>query len=136
MAEHDLISKTALLEHLDMAMECENCPRNADKELYKCVHNSTSEHCTCSDIAQICIMITEFATFADVQPVKHGRWIETHISLCKWIPEDEKEEGHSFYMAELKCSCCGRYNAVTFVLTLNKPDFCQLCGARMDGETE
>lgn len=73
---------------------------------------------------------------ADVQPVKHGRWEETHISLCKWIPEDEKEEGHSFYMAEMKCSCCKRYNAVTFALTLNKPDFCQLCGARMDGDAE
>ena len=73
---------------------------------------------------------------ADVQPVKRGRWEEIHISLCKWIPEDEKEEGHSFYMAELKCSCCERYNAVTFVLTLNKPDFCQLCGARMDGDSE
>lgn len=72
----------------------------------------------------------------DVKPVKRGKWEETHISLCKWIPEDEKEEGHSFYMAELKCSCCGRYNAVTFALTLNKPDFCQLCGARMDGDTE
>jgi len=68
----------------------------------------------------------------NVQPVKHGRWEETHISLCKWIPEGEKEEGHSFYMAELKCSCCKRYNAVTFALTLDKPDFCQLCGARMD----
>ena len=72
----------------------------------------------------------------DVQPVKHGRWEETHISLCKWISEDEKEAGHSFYMAELKCSCCKRYNAVTFALTLVKPDFCQLCGARMDGDTE
>lgn len=70
---------------------------------------------------------------ADVQPVKHGRWEETHISLCKWIPGDEKEEGHSFYMAELKCSCCKRYNAVTFVLTLDKPEFCQFCGARMEG---
>lgn len=69
---------------------------------------------------------------ADVQPVKHGKWEETHISLVKYIPEDEKEEGHSFYMAELKCSCCERYNTVTFALTLNKPDFCQLCGARMD----
>lgn len=73
---------------------------------------------------------------ADVVPVKYGKWEETHISLCKWIPEDEKEEGHSFYMAELKCSCCKRYNAVTFVLTLDKPDFCQLCGARMDGDSE
>lgn len=71
---------------------------------------------------------------ADVQPVKRGRWIETHISLCKWIPEDEKEEGYSFYMAEMKCSCCERYNTRTFSLTLKKPDFCQHCGARMDGE--
>lgn len=73
---------------------------------------------------------------ADVQLVKHGKWEETHISLVKYIPEDEKEEGHSFYMAELKCSCCKRYNAVTFALVLNKPDFCQLCGARMDGDAE
>lgn len=75
---------------------------------------------------------------ADVQPVNHGRWIETHISLCKWTPEDEKEEGHSFYMAEIKCSCCKRYNTQTFSLTLIKPDFCQHCGARMmkDGDTE
>lgn len=70
----------------------------------------------------------------DAQCVKHGRWEETHISLCKWIPEDEKEEGHSFYMAEMKCSCCERYNTQTFSLTLKKPDFCQHCGARMDGE--
>lgn len=69
---------------------------------------------------------------ADVQPVKHGKWEENHISLVKYISEDEKEEGHSFYMAELKCSCCERYNVVTFALTLNKPDFCQLCGAKMD----
>ena len=73
---------------------------------------------------------------ADVQPVKRGEWEETHISLCKWIPEDKKEEGHSFYMAEMKCSCCKRYNTVTFALTLNKPDFCQLCGTRMDGDPE
>lgn len=73
---------------------------------------------------------------ADVQPVKHGKWIEIHISLCKWLPEDEKEEGHSFYMAEMKCSCCKRYNTCTFSLTLKKPDFCQHCGARMGGDTE
>ena len=54
MAEYDLISKTALLKHLDMAMDCKDCPRNTDKELYKCVHNPTSERCSCSDIAHIC----------------------------------------------------------------------------------
>lgn len=71
----------------------------------------------------------------EVQPIKHGRWEETHISLCKWVPEDEKEEGHSFYMVEMKCSCCERYNTQTFSLTLKKPDFCQHCGARMDGDS-
>lgn len=69
---------------------------------------------------------------ADVQPVKHGRWLETHISFCNLIPEDKKEEGHSFFMAEMKCSCCKKYNTVTFALSLNKPNFCHHCGARMD----
>lgn len=87
-------------------------------------------------LGQALIAVREVPPAAGVMPVKHGKWIETHISLCKWIPKDENEEGHSFYMAELKCSCCERYNAVTFALTLNKPDFCQLCGARMDGDTE
>lgn len=76
--------------------------------------------------------LIEQITAEDVQTVRRGRWIETHISLCKWIPEDEKEEGHSFYMAEMKCSYCERYNTKTFSLTLEKPDFCQHCGARMD----
>lgn len=101
---------------------CEKCNGYYDGH---CIHRGECD-----------IDVIQTAPAADVQPVKHGRWIETHISLCKWIPEDEKEEGHSFYMAELKCSCCERYNAVTFALTLNKPDFCQHCGARMDGDTE
>lgn len=102
---------------------CEKCKGYYDGH---CVHRGECD-----------IDVIQTAPAADVQPVKHGKWEETHISLVKYIPEDEKEEGHSFYMAELKCSCCKRYNAVTFALTLNKPDFCQLCGARMikDGDT-
>lgn len=73
---------------------------------------------------------------ADVQPVKHGRWIETHISFCNLIPEDKKEERHSFFMAEMQCSCCKKYNTVTFALSLNKSNFCPNCGARMDGDSE
>lgn len=114
MAEHDLISKTALLKHLDMAIECKDCPRNANKELYKCVHNLTSERCTCSDIAQICIRITEFATFSDVQPVKHGRW--------------ELTDNPSFK----KCSECGAWwsSDVTDNYFTN---YCPKCGAKMRG---
>lgn len=95
---------------------------------------NNAEHCdpvTVKIMERFIRYVKEFPA-ADVQPVKCGRWIETHISLCKWIPENEKEEGHNFYMAELKCSCCERYNTNTFSLTLEKPDFCQHCGARMD----
>lgn len=88
------------------------------------------------EIKQLVLDVIDGERAADVQPVRHGRWIETHISLCKWIPEDEKEEGHSFYMAEMKCSCCERYNTKTFSLTLEKPDFCQHCGARMGGGSD
>lgn len=112
MAECDLISKTALLRHLDMAIDCKDCPRNADKELYKCVHNPTSERCTCSDIAQICIRITKFATFADVQPVKRGEW--------------EKKSSVGVF----RCSLCQHI----FMLGADEIDeyhFCPNCGARM-----
>lgn len=121
MAEYDLISKTALLKHLDMAVECKDCPRNGNKELYKCVHNPTSERCTCSDIAQICIRITEFATFSDVQPIKHGRWIGI-IEYCKkngYIPS-----GMGIYYW---CSECDKEEQKT-------SDFCPNCGADMRGE--
>ena len=50
------------------------------------------------------LVIPKDTPAADVQPVKHGRWDEVHISLCKWIPEDEKEEGHSFYMVLMQWS--------------------------------
>ena len=75
----EYIEREALLKSLDMAMECKDCPRNADKELYKCVHNPTSELCSCSDIAQICGTITDFATYADVQPA--NRWISVDEKL-------------------------------------------------------
>ena len=84
MAEYDLISKTALLKHLDMAIECEDCPRNANKELYECVHNPTPQRCTCSEIAQICMRITDFEAFTDVQLVK---W----ISVKDRLPDESCE---------------------------------------------
>ena len=111
MTGHDLISKTALLKHLDMAIDCKECPRNANKELYKCVHNPTSERCTCFDIAQICIRITEFALSTDVQPVKCGRWLT-------------KFDGDIYEYYE--CSECGNTGSC-------ETTYCSNCGARMDG---
>lgn len=121
MAEYDLVSKTALLRHLDMAMECKNCPRNANKDLYKCVHNPTSEHCSCSDIAHICNTITEFATYADVQPLRRGRWygipdgLNDDIMCCSECERQaywDSEEGQQLF------------------------DYCPYCGAKMDLKEE
>ena len=69
MAEYDIISKRALLKHLDMAIECENCPRNINKDLYTCNMRTTFEGCTCSEVSQICCRITNFVPVADVQPL-------------------------------------------------------------------
>lgn len=113
------LDKNSIIQVMDDV--CKRCDHD------KCYRKSGREYCP---VMEVIDGIKDLSA-ADVQPVKHGRWIETHISLCKWIPEDEKEEGHSFYMAEMKCSCCERYNTVTFSLSLTKPDFCQLCGARM-----
>lgn len=79
MAEYDLISKTALLRHLDMAIDCKDCPRNTDRKTYY-------ERCACSEVADICNTITDFATFADVQPV--NQWIS-----CKDKMPDTPEQG-------------------------------------------
>lgn len=108
MAEYDLISKTALLKHLDMAIECKDCPRNADKELYECVHNPTPQRCTCSEIAQICIRITDFEASADVQPVKHGKWISLE------------------YDTYFECSVCKNIEDI-------ESNYCPRCGAYMQG---
>ena len=66
MAEYDLISKTALLKHLDMAIDCKDCPRNINRKTYY-------DRCACTEVGDICDTITDFATFADVQPV--NQWI-------------------------------------------------------------
>lgn len=105
MAEYDLISKTALLRHLDMAIDCKDCPRNANRKTYY-------ERCACSEVADICNTITDFATFADVQPIRHGRWT--------WDSNAPYRE-HGAY----KCSNCGCHSEF-------KENYCYDCGARMD----
>jgi hypothetical protein len=122
MAEYDLISKTALLKHLDMAIECKDCPRNANKELYECVHNSTPQRCTCSEIAQICIRITDFETSSDVQPVKK----------CKMIPQKTDCRG---YTDVFLCTNCQLHIHLGFISKNYGGNFCLECGAEVeDGE--
>lgn len=122
----DLISKRALLRHLDMAIECKDCPRNTDGITYQ-------KRCACSEVSDICNIITDFATFTDVQPVKHGRWIE------KPPYKDETVKGLEF---QIVCSECDEqncslefdenYNAIG--KTFYRTRYCPNCGAKMDLE--
>lgn len=118
---NDLISKTALLKHLNMAVECEDCPRNADKELYECVHNPTPQRCTCSEIAQICIRITDFEVSTDVQPVKRGKWCPPLMGQGKFATY---------------CSMC-QYTVMRNAAGIfEETPFCPHCGADMRGDTD
>ena len=58
---------------------------------------------------------------ADVQPIRHGRWID-----CTFYDPYEKSYEQNF---EYKCSCCGH-------MIYNKPNddnqYCGHCGAKMD----
>lgn len=66
--------------------------------------------------------VVETAETADVQEVRHGRWIDLH---------DE----NVLYEQTYKCSACGEW----FVIEAGTPKengykYCPNCGARMDGE--
>lgn len=75
---------------------------------------------------------------ADVQPVKHGRWIEKKVCHMKWIPYDDDDVNPDDVdiecMTEQKCSYCKRWTIkFTYHIEL---DYCPLCGARMDGDSD
>lgn len=61
---------------------------------------------------------------ADVQAVRHGHWIE-----------EVREIGETFrlYQTYIHCSECGKEH---YSGTLPKPNFCDECGTRMDGDAE
>lgn len=74
----------------------------------------------------------------DVQPVKHGKWVEREITRMKWIPNDDDnvnpDDVEPERMTEQKCSYCNRWTIkFTDHIELN---YCPLCGAKMDGDSE
>ena len=60
---------------------------------------------------------------ADVQEVKHGRWIKREY--CS---------NYSGYDYGMKCSVCGK--PLYRQLSEKMPNYCPNCGARMDGKEE
>ena len=74
---------------------------------------------------------------ADVQPVKHGEWIEKKVSRMKWVPyaDDVNPDCVGIeLMTEQKCSYCKRWT-IKFTTHIEL-DYCPLCGARMDGDSD
>lgn len=67
---------------------------------------------------------------ADVQPVRHGRWLEHHAI---WI-DQPKIEG---WFVQAKCSECENWAHVMNPYTKSVDyERCPHCGARMDGDVE
>lgn len=88
-------------------------------------------------LSDLCDIVAEIPS-EDVQPVKHGEWVEKRIIHMKWIPNDDDnvnpDDVAPEKMTEQKCSCCNRWTIkFTDHIELN---YCPLCGARMDGDSE
>lgn len=63
---------------------------------------------------------------ADVQPVKHGRWVQYN------------RNGEETYIECTNCCVPSRPRHLQMVTRSGEglPDYCPNCGARMDGDTE
>lgn len=64
------------------------------------------------------ICIIEDAPAADVEPIRHGRWVEINTGNPQWV---------QFGVPQNKCSECSSE-------FMNKTPFCPHCGAKMDEE--
>ena len=60
---------------------------------------------------------------ADVAPVRHGRW----------IPAQDYSNGNE----DIECSSCGEwFKSLELCGRLGEPNYCPVCGAKMDGGGE
>lgn len=78
-----------------------------------------------ADVAQnrIDIWIDNVPT-ADVQEVKHGKWVDIKI------PANYSNE---VQYQSAKCSVCKRYHTTPYLYMYYEHNYCPNCGARMDG---
>ena len=96
MAEQRLIDANNLIEEI-REERCYNCRNFKDM---KCDYCGTADY----------IYMIEDMPAADVEPVRHGRWIASHDEFCA-------------------CSIC-KY---PFYVGWNQANYCPNCGCRMDG---
>ena len=112
-----------------MAIDCVDCPRNTDRKTYY-------ERCACSEVADICNTITDFATIADVQPVKHGQWITKAEDYYKaWQDSGRRWYDMPYFVTGLNFACSNCFEQFDVNAEgVEKWNGCPLCLARMDGE--
>lgn len=91
-------------------------PRLIDADLLKLGINKNDE-IFCTPVRPLIIDLIDNMLTADVQPVKHGRWINTN------------NPNH------LRCSNCDIIHMIAQYPN-GKISYCPNCGARMDGESE
>ena len=86
-------------------------PRYIDAEkLCELAKNHINKSVDCNDIMRI--------PFADVQEVRHGKWLPTSHP-------DQK-----------RCSVCDVRSFIALYPCINKADYCPHCGAKMDGKED
>lgn len=73
------------------------------------------------EVIDECLNLLESMPAADVQEVRHGKWIDT----------EPKYNYENHCAAHYQCSECGRRTGIKQTRTYK---YCPRCGARMDGE--
>ena len=67
---------------------------------------------------------------ADVQGIKHGKWMQAFSYIFKWKSKSNSEKG--FHAAT--CSNCKITQSVMTYQGKIKYNYCPYCGAKMDGK--
>lgn len=80
-------------------------------------HKAIFEWCRGTDDRRSWYNVIDGVPAADVEPVRHGRWID--------------ENPESFWDPLMHCSVCGEVN-----IPIAKWRFCPICGAKMDKEED
>lgn len=90
-----------------------------DKLKHEVLHPERKLECKAYiDAIEYCVEQINEAPTAEVEEVRHGKWIA--------VPSSDMSTGKAY-----KCSECGKFR-----FGVRLPPYCQECGARMDGDSD
>lgn len=125
MAEKQYISKTEFLEQ-KRKQYCEDCERRKGMKngKYKTLYETGGSPCKACSVGDMLDDVEDFPA-ADVEQVRHGRWIlddETSVPICS--------ECHSGKPTKCVCS-----SVIDHKLSNYEIRYCYFCGAKMGGRS-